>query len=80
MSRRQITSIDGSAALLIPEDALKSIGVQIGDEVDITVVGSKLILQSLNEAEREEKIRAITDRVFKRRQSAYRRLAEGPRQ
>ena len=77
MPREHITTIDGSAALLLPEGALKSLGVSVGDEVEIDIVEGKLILRSLDEWEREQKLRAVTDEVFARRQSAYQRLAEG---
>lgn len=79
MPREQITSIGGSAAVLLPANVLQSLGVNIGDEVEIDVVEGKLILRSLEEVEREQKFNTVADEVLQRRQSAYHRLAEGAR-
>ena len=77
MSRERITSVDGSAALLLPEEILNSLGLNIGDEVNINVVDNKLILRALDDLEREQKLQTITDDLFERRQSAYQQLAKG---
>lgn len=77
MPRAQITTVGDSAALLLPEEVLESLGVRIGDEVETDVVEGKLILRSLAEREREEKLRSVTEEVFQRRGPAYERLAEG---
>ena len=77
MAREQITAVGDSAALMISDDALQALGLSIGDEVEVTVTDGRLILRSLSDAEREEKLRDITDKLFQRRESAYQRLAEG---
>jgi len=75
MSRKQITKIGDSAALLLPQDVLDQIGIEVGDEVDLAVVDRKLILRPLDEAEREERCETATKDILRRRRSAYERLA-----
>jgi antitoxin component of MazEF toxin-antitoxin module len=78
MSRERITAVGESAALLLPQDVLDKLGIAIGDEVELSLVYRTLILQPLDEAERAQKLAAVTKTVFERRQSAYTRLAQGP--
>ena len=77
MARKQITTIEGSAALLLADDVLSSLGIKIGDEVDITIGEGKLVLRSLSEVEREQKLESAVQDIFERRQSAFQELAEG---
>jgi antitoxin component of MazEF toxin-antitoxin module len=77
MSRERITVIGESAALLLPQDVLDKLGIAIGDEVELSLVDRTLILQPLDEANRAQKLEAVTKTVFERRQSVYTRLAQG---
>jgi hypothetical protein len=52
-------------------------GVNDGDEIDISIVDRTLILRSLDEAERAQKIGAATESVFERRKSVFEELAKG---
>ncbi|MGA9997764.1 MAG: AbrB/MazE/SpoVT family DNA-binding domain-containing protein [Pyrinomonadaceae bacterium] len=77
MSRKRISASEDSAALTLPQEILDMIGVNDGDEVDVSVVDRTLILRPLDEAERAQKIEATTREVFERRRSAYEELAKG---
>ena len=77
MSHKRITKAGNSAALLLSKKMLDKIGIDIGDTVDISIVDRTLILRPLDEVERTQKIDAVTKSVFKRRKSAYERLAKG---
>lgn len=77
MSRNRITETQNSAALLLSPELLEKLGINIGDEVDVSVVDRTLILRSLDEAERARKIDAATKTVFENRRSAYEELARG---
>ena len=77
MSRERITAVGESAALLLPKDVLDKLGIAIGDEVELSLIDRTLILQPLDEADRGQKLGAVTKTVFERRQSAYTRLAQG---
>ncbi|MBI1297116.1 hypothetical protein GC175_19380 [bacterium] len=78
MTQTRITTIDGSAAVLISPEIMEQMGVQIGDEVDVTVADNTLVVRRIeNEAKPERTLKEIIDGIFERRADAYRRLAEG---
>ena len=77
MSRKRITASENPATLLLPQEMLDMMGVNDGDEIDVSIVDRTLILRSLDEAERAQKIGAATENVFERRRSAYEELAKG---
>jgi len=77
MSRKRITVSESSTALLLPQEILDLMGVDAGDEVEVSVVDRTLILRPLDEAERAQKIEAAAKSTFERRQSAYEELAKG---
>jgi antitoxin component of MazEF toxin-antitoxin module len=64
-----------SAAIVLPASVLESVGLRVGDLVDVTVGDRQLILQPVEDAERRRLIEAITEEVFAKRQEAYMRLA-----
>lgn len=77
MSRKRITVSESSTAFLLPQEILDLMGVDAGDEVDVSVVDRTLILRPLDEVERAQKIDAAARSAFERRQSAYEELAKG---
>jgi antitoxin component of MazEF toxin-antitoxin module len=77
MSRKRITASENPATLLLPQEMLDMMGVTDGDEIDVSIVDRTLILRSLDEAERAQKIGAATEAVLERRRSAYEELAKG---
>lgn len=77
MLRQQIISVGNSAALLLSDEMLGAMGIHVGDEVDVSVEDRKLIMKPLNEVEREQKVKSMTQVIIKRRKSAYERLADG---
>jgi antitoxin component of MazEF toxin-antitoxin module len=77
MSRKRITASENPTTLLLPKEMLDVMGVDDGDEVEVSVVDRTLILRPIDEAERAQKIEAITEAVLERRKSAYEELAKG---
>jgi antitoxin component of MazEF toxin-antitoxin module len=77
MSRKRIDTSKDSAAILLPQEMLDQLGINAGDEVDISVVDGTLILRPLEEVERPRKIEDATNTVFERRKDAYEQLAKG---
>jgi AbrB family looped-hinge helix DNA binding protein len=77
MSRKRIDTSKDSTAILLPQEVLDQLGINAGDEVDLSVVDGTLILRPLEEVERERKIEDTTNTVFERRRSAYEQLARG---
>ncbi len=64
-----------SAAVILPAVLLESVGLRIGDVVDVTVGDRQLILRSAEDASRRELLETITHEVLERRRDAYERLA-----
>ena len=77
MSRKRIDTSKDSAAILLPQEVLDQLGINAGDEVDLSVVDGTLILRPLEEIGRARKIGDATNAVFERRKSAYEQLAKG---
>lgn len=78
MTQTRITTINGSAAVLISPEILEQMGVQIGDEVDVAVADNTLVVRRVDEETRPERtLEEIIDGIFERRADAYRRLAKG---
>lgn len=77
MSRKRIMASEDSATLLLPQEILDAMGINDGDEIDVSVADGTLTLRSLDEAERARKLGAATEAVFKRRRTAYEELAKG---
>jgi len=74
--RKRITASENQTTLLLPQELLNTLGVDAGDEIDVSVVDRTLILRSVEEAERAQKIEAATKSVFNRRKTAYEELAK----
>jgi len=77
MLRKKIRLVGNSAAIVLPRDVLKLMNVEIGDEVELSVLDQALIVRSAQEAERSERVRRAADRVLARRKGLLARLAEG---
>jgi len=77
MSRSQIKKIGDSVGLLLTDEILKLLDICADDEVDITVQNRILIMSPLDEKERKQKIENAVQSTFRRRKTAYQRLAEG---
>ncbi len=77
MSRRRITTHEGSAAILLPQEAMDQLGLKVGDEVDLSVIDGALIVLPSSEAERARRMEEIIRLLFERRKSAYEQLAKG---
>ena len=77
MSKR-ITTLDGTASVSLPPEAVDALGVTAGDELDIEIVGRALVVRSADEARRSREFTDLFESVLKKRRRAYERLAEGP--
>lgn len=77
MSKR-ITTLDDTASVSLPPEAVDALGVGKGGELDIEIVGRALVVRSVEEAQRSRDFANIFESVLKRRQGAYEKLAEGP--
>lgn len=75
MPQLTIVSHGDSAALVLPVEFLESVGLHIGDVVDVTLGDRQLILRPGEDAARRARVEQVTREVFERRRDAYQRLA-----
>jgi antitoxin component of MazEF toxin-antitoxin module len=73
-----IITIDETASVSLPRDAVDALGVSNGGELDIEIVGRALVVRSVEEAQRSRDFANTFESILKRRQKAYEQLAEGP--
>jgi antitoxin component of MazEF toxin-antitoxin module len=78
MLRKKISSVGNSAAIVLSRDVLRLMDLEIGDEVELSVLDQALIVRSTQEVERSERVRRAADRVITQRKGLLARLAEGP--
>ncbi len=77
MSKR-ITTIDESSSVLLPQEAVEALGVDLGAELDIEIIGKAIVVRSVEEAQRSRSFAEIFESVLKKRREAYEQLAKGP--
>ena len=75
---KTITTIDEASSVSLPPEAVDALGVGVGGELDIEIVGRALVVRSVEDAQRSRKFDNIFESVLKRRVEAYKLLAEGP--
>jgi antitoxin component of MazEF toxin-antitoxin module len=75
--RKKITTVSNSAAIILSQDLLELLGLEIGQEVELSIMGRTLVVRSVQEAGRAEMVRRTADQVFERRRGLLIRLAEG---
>ena len=75
MPQLSIVSYGNSAAVVLPTAMLESIGLRIGDVVDVTFGDQQLILRPDQDVARRQRLERIIQEVFDRRRDAYQRLA-----
>lgn len=78
MSKRT-TTIDEASLVLLPPEAVEALGVEVGSELDIEIVGKALIVRSVEEAQRSRGFAHVFESVLKKRREAYEQLARGPK-
>ena len=75
MPQLTIVAHGDSAAVVLPAEVLESVGLRIGDVVDVTLGDRQLILRPAEDATRRQLFEEITQEVFEQRRDAYQRLA-----
>ena len=72
----QIRMVDGENLPPLPADALAAIGLQSGDQVEVTVVGQSLVVQLLSDKQpTESEFIGVFQKVMEKRRNAYQELA-----
>ena len=77
MERQQVTLINDSPMVMLSPDLLDRLGIKIGDEVEIAIENSSLVLRPLNGKGRKAFMDEAMRELMERRRVVYERLAEG---
>ncbi len=77
MLRKKIATIGNSAALVLSKDMLALMGVEVGDEVEISMVDQLMVVRPVPTAAKKRKTEKAIDEVFRRRHELFKRLAAG---
>ena len=75
MAQLTIVTHHDSAAVVLPPSVLESMGLQIGDVLELTLGDQQLLLRPAEAAVRRQRIKEITRSVLEARRDAYERLA-----
>ncbi len=73
--RRRITTAGNSAALVLSQDVIGLMGVRVGDEVEVSLIDRTLVVRPIEEQDRDERVAAAIDEVFRTRGALLGRLA-----
>ena len=71
------TTAENIITVSFPAETLQNLGISGGDEIEVTETENALILRSKSEAERSEKIRKATEKIFNEWNEVFVELAKG---
>jgi antitoxin component of MazEF toxin-antitoxin module len=77
MDSKFIAKLGNPVMLIIPPEMLEKLGIKAGDEVEISLTSHKLVVQSREQANREQRMKEIKQELFAERRTVYEHLAEG---
>ena len=66
--------------MALPPEALEALGVKVGAELEVEIVGRALVIRSVEEATRSHEFISAFELILSRRRTAYEELAKGPNQ
>jgi antitoxin component of MazEF toxin-antitoxin module len=72
------TTLDPTASVSLPPEAVDALGVEAGAELDVEIIGRALVVRSVEEAQRSREFLDSFESILTRRRSAYDELAKGP--
>ena len=77
MAIERITTIGDLVVLTLSKSLLEQLGIEVGDQVDVSVVDKSIVIRSLEGAERAQKLDKIVHGLISRRREVYVELATG---
>ena len=78
MTLARVTTVEGMIAILLPPEVAERLGLQSGDNVDVSIDDQSLVVApSLPPEERAERIRIATQKLLREREEVYQALAQG---
>jgi bifunctional DNA-binding transcriptional regulator/antitoxin component of YhaV-PrlF toxin-antitoxin module len=75
---KTVTTVDQRSSIALPLEALDALGVEVGSELEVEIVGRALVVRSVEEARRSREFMRAFESVLSRRRPAYDKLANDP--
>jgi len=70
--------VDQGSSFPLPPEALDALGIEVGAELDVQIVGRALVVRSTEEAQRSREFTTAFESILMKRRTAYEELAKGP--
>lgn len=77
MFQSQVVSFNNEAYLKVTPEMMKTMGVKVGDLVDVDLVDRQALLRATDETARHEKVMTAAREIMQRRKKLFEGLAEG---
>ena len=77
---RTVTTIDQHSSVVLPPEAIEALGVEVGAELEVEIVGRALVVRPVEEARRSRDFMSAFESILSKRRTAYEELAKGPDQ
>lgn len=77
MSNHRIIEAEGVAVLPLSQEVLEALGMEVGDEVDVSIANGSIVLRPVEAEGRSETFGEIIETLFQERQKVYLELAGG---
>ena len=75
---RSTTIIELDSSVELTNEALEALGVKVGAELQVEIVGRALVVRSIDESHRSREFMDTFDSILTRRRAAYQELGKGP--
>jgi len=73
-----VTTIDQRSSVALPPEALDALGVEVGAELEVEIVGRALVVRSVEEARRSREFISTFESILSRRRTAFEEIAKNP--
>lgn len=73
---RTVTTLDKHSSVALPPEALDALGIEVGAELEVEIVGRALVVRSVEEAGRSTDFINVFQSVLSKRRTAYEELAK----
>lgn len=77
---KTVTRLDQYLSIPLPPEAIDALGIKVGAELEVEIVGRALVVRSVEEARRSAEFISTFESILSKRRSAYEELAKGPDQ
>lgn len=68
---KSVIRIEQNSSVVLPREALEALGVEVGAEVEVEIVGRTLVIRSIDEARRSREFISAFESILSRRRAAY---------